>query len=237
MSAVLVAADTIAGCCRRYQISRKTGYKWLRRYAQGGCAALARQSRRPKRSAGWSPRWRQRLLRWRQRRLTWGARKLRDKLCRLWPRRSVPAVRTMQRWLAHAGVTRRRRLWARPGPLRECAPRLVARHPNEVWTVDFKGAGTRNRGPEPLTVFDLASRYGLAAQVVAAKDYACTRQAMLGLFRRYGLPQAIQVDNGPPFGGGSSLGLSRLSDEWLRLGIRVQFGRPACPQDNAAHER
>lgn len=236
VSAVRTGTETIAGCCRRYQISRKTGYKWLRRYERGGYMGLVVQSRRRRQPGGWPLCWHQKLLVWRQRRPTWGARKLHDKLRRLQPRQLLPAVRTLQRWLAQAGVTRRTRQRSRPGPLQECLPRLVARRPNEVWTVDFKGAGRRG-GLEPLTVFDLASRYGLAAQLLPAKDYACTRRALLALFRRYGLPRAIQVDNGPPFGGGGSLGLSRLSAEWLRLGIRVQFGRPACPQDNAAHER
>jgi putative transposase len=114
---------------------------------------------------------------------------------------------------------------------------LAARRANDVWTVDFKGPLTIvGRTIEPLTVFDLACRFGLAVRVLAAKDYTCTRRAMLELFRRYGLPRAIQVDNGPPFGGGTR-GLSRLSAEWTRLGIHVQFNRPACPQDNPEHER
>lgn len=237
VTAVRAATATITECCRRFQISRKTGYKWLRRYRHGGEAALLAQRRRPKRPAGWPRWWRRRLLSWRARRPTWGARKLRDKLRRQWPRQRLPAVRTLQRWLAQARLTRRRPARARPGPRRESSPRCSPRRPNEVWTVDFKGAGVRGLGLEPLTVFDLASRFGLAARLLRAKDYACTRRALLALFARYGLPRAIQVDNGPPFGGGGSLGLSRLSAEWLRLGIQVQFSRPACPQDQAAHER
>ena len=38
--------------CRRSGISRKTGYKWLRRYQQAGPAGLTDQSRRPHRSVG-----------------------------------------------------------------------------------------------------------------------------------------------------------------------------------------
>ena len=63
------------------------------------------------------------------------------------------------------------------------------------------------------------------------------RQVLTGLFRRYGLPRTIRVDNGTPFGGCGALGLSRLSVWWLRLGLRVEFSRPACPQDNGAHEQ
>ncbi len=60
---------------------------------------------------------------------------------------------------------------------------------------------------------------------------------MQRLFRRYGLPRAIQVDNGPPFGGYGPYGWSTLAVGWVRLGIAVRYGRPACPQDNAAHEQ
>ena len=37
-------ADEMAVLCRRYGISRKTGYKWLARYVAGGPAALAERS-------------------------------------------------------------------------------------------------------------------------------------------------------------------------------------------------
>ena len=60
---------------------------------------------------------------------------------------------------------------------------------------------------------------------------------MRQVFRRYGLPKVIRVDNGAPFGGKGALGLSRLSVWWLRLGITVEFVRPAHPQDNGAHEQ
>jgi hypothetical protein len=51
------------------------------------------------------------------------------------------------------------------------------------------------------------------------------------------LPKVIRVDNGAPFGGRGALGLTRLSVWWLRLGIEVEFTRPAKPQDNGAHEQ
>src|SRR6266581_483163 len=38
---------SIAELCRRYEVSRKTGYKWLRAYARDGPAALADGSHRP----------------------------------------------------------------------------------------------------------------------------------------------------------------------------------------------
>jgi putative transposase len=229
----------LAVICRAYGISRKTGYKWLHRYLRDPRSGLDWRSRRPRESRRCAERWRHWLLRWRTKRPTWGAILWHDKLRRRWPRSRRPSVRTLQRWLTAAGVTRKRRHRAQPGPARTRPDHLAGDHPNDVWTIDFKGpiTSTTHRKLEPLTVFDLASRYGLLARQLAAKDYACTRAAVWKLFRKHGLPRAIQVDNGPPFGSEGPLGLTRLTAEWVRLGIQVQFGRPACPQDNPEHER
>lgn len=39
--------EDFANLCRRYGVSRKTGYKWVARYDVGGVASLVDQSRRP----------------------------------------------------------------------------------------------------------------------------------------------------------------------------------------------
>ena len=43
--------EAFAEQCRAYGISRKTGYKWRKRYALGGAPALADQSRAPHQQA------------------------------------------------------------------------------------------------------------------------------------------------------------------------------------------
>jgi len=64
------------------------------------------------------------------------------------------------------------------------------------------------------------------------------RRSYEGLFQRHGLPQAIRSDNGSPFASVNGLlGLSQLSVWWVALGIDLERGRPAHPQDNGAHER
>jgi transposase InsO family protein len=231
------AKQSFAALCRKHGISRKTGYKWRRRFEQR--SELRSRSRRPIVPSGWEIKWRRRLLAWRKRRPSWGGAKLHHKLRRLWPRVRLPAVRTLERWLSEAQVVRRSKRRAKAGPVQPRPGFIAAVQANDVWPVDFKGRfrGADGHSVEPLTVSDLATRYGLAAQLLPAKTYACTRAALIALFKRHGLPRAIRVDNGPPFGGDGSLGLSRLSAEWTRLGIQVQFGRPACPQDNAEHER
>jgi hypothetical protein len=108
-----------------------------------------------------------------------------------------------------------------------------------VWTIDFKGWYRMGDGTrvEPLTVRDLKSRLLLDIRLLPNQSEANVHRALLRVFRYYGLPKAIWVDNGPPFGGVGPLGYSRLAVWWRRLGIRVEYGRPAHPQDNAGHEQ
>lgn len=184
-------------------------------------------------------RWQAALRQLRRRHPTWGPRKLRARLRQLHPRVRLPAARTLGRWLRRLQLVPQQPRHQRRGPRLPPRPRTLARAANDVWTVDFKGwfrtgAGTR---VEPLTVRDLKSRFLLDVRLLPNQSDAHTRGAMLRLFRRHGLPKAIWVDNGSPFGGIGPLGYSRLAVWWRRLGIRVEFGRPAHPQDNAAHEQ
>jgi transposase InsO family protein len=174
------------------------------------------------------------LLRLRQSHPTWGAKKLRWRLRKIWPRRRLPHVRTLERWLPlEAGPRRRKLLWCAP------SPRRVVRRCHDVWTVDFKGwfRTADGRRCEPLTVREACSCFLLHCAHVAPQSDPAVRPVFKRLFRAYGPPRAIRVDNGPPFGGTGALGLSTLSTWWLRLGIAVEFGRPAHPEDNAAHEQ
>ena len=105
--------------------------------------------------------------------------------------------------------------------------------------MDFKGwhrTGDRRR-VDPLTIRDMASCLLIAVELLADESVARTRKAFERTFRRHGLPQAIRVDNGCPFGSEGPLGLTRLSVWWIRLGIRVEFITPGCPGENGAHEQ
>jgi putative transposase len=90
---------------------------------------------------------------------------------------------------------------------------------------------------EPLTVRDAFSRFVLAVVLCTTKAVD-VRRVFEELFRRYGIPRAIQCDNGTPFSSGRApAGLSKLSAWWVSLGIQLVRSRPACPQDNGGHER
>lgn len=168
-----------------------------------------------------------------------GGKKLHARLRALHAGGPVPAVRTITRWLGRWQLSRKRRRRPPKGPVMPRRKLTLGRRANAVWTVDFKGwwrTADRCR-VEPLTVRDLYSRYVLAVGVLPDQQWERVQRVFLGLFRRYGLPRVIRVDNGGPFGSTGPAGLSRLSAWWVSVGLRVEFIRPAHPQDNGAHEQ
>src|SRR5580692_11080884 len=168
----------------------------------------------------------------------WGPRKIRT----LYHRRhgQSPSESSFKRVLEQVGLTQPRRV--RKGPLEggRLSSGRRGQVPNEVWTVDFKGwwrFGESGRC-EPLTVRDEFSRYVLELRAMDNARGQTVREAFERIFERHGLPEAIRSDNGAPFASVQALhGLSRLSAWWVALGIDLERGRPAHPQDNGGHER
>ena len=225
--------------CERFGISRKTGYKWLRRYEDGGPDGLQDRSHRPHFCPhATDPEVLQAAFEMRRRRPRWGASKIRARLQVLRPDWHVPAARVLHKHLQRAGlVVKKKRNRARPHPGRPTAPFT---EPNAIWSADYKGHFKMKNGRYcyPLTVQDGFSRYLLACQAVDGTTYDAARQVFTRLFREFGMPQRIRTDNGSPFSSALALGrLSRLSVWWIRLGILPDFTEPASPQQNGRHER
>ncbi len=112
-------------------------------------------------------------------------------------------------------------------------------HSNQVWCADFKGWFRTQDGErcDPLTITDAHSRYLLRCQIVPLTNTREVGAVFDAAFREFGLPQRIHTDNGSPFSSRAPGGLSRLSLQWLKLGIVLERSRPASPQDNGRHER
>ena len=128
----------------------------------------------------------------------------------------------------------------RKKPLQKHPPMVEVHEPNDLWTIDFKGWWHTGDGERayPLTVRDQFSRFVLAVDIKDNQAMPGVQETLLDLFRRFGLPKAIQSDNGPPFGCTRARGgLTRLSAWLISYGIRVVFSRPGHPQDNGGHER
>jgi transposase InsO family protein len=105
-------------------------------------------------------------------------------------------------------------------------------------TIDHKGQFRLGNGRYcyPLTVVDNVSRYLLACTALTSTRLCEAWPVIVDVFREYGLPRAMQSDNGPPFGATQG-GLSLMSVRLMMLGVLPVFGRPAHPQDNGRHER
>lgn len=238
--ALLRGHKSVKECAREARVSRTTVWQGRQRFWHEGRRGLRDRSRRPQHLARQTGRgWVRRIERLRRQHRTWGAKKLRGKLRELWGGRALPCVRTIARWVKRLGLTNPRR--PRPRKAGQAQPpRLTQpRRAKAVWPVDFKGWYRTGDGTrvEPLTVRALFSRYGLAVRLLPDQRWQPVPAVFGGLFRRPGLPGVIRVDTGGPFASNGPAGLSRLSVWWLRLGIRVEFTRPGCPQDNGAHEQ
>ena len=219
--------------CRRYRISRKTGYKWI---ARGG--DLRDQSRRPVHNPSATDPATVTLIREiRRSHPTWGPRKLRVLLERQGVS-VVPARSTIAQILRREGLiaVRRRRAGGHPA----AGPLTPMTAPNVVWTADFKGEFRTQDGAwcYPLTVVDGFSRYLLTCFGLEGPRTVPTQRVFERVFREYGLPEILRTDNGEPFASASSIGrLSRLSVWWIRLGIHVERIAPGRPDQNGRHER
>lgn len=224
--------------CARYGISRKTGYKWLARFDEGGRPALADRSRAPhhcphKIDAELADL----LCRTRRRHPDWGAGKLLHYLGPRYPDLSWPATSTVNDLLGRQGLLakrRRRRPHQHPGVVPP-----TTHEPNDLWTADCKGQFTTRDGIYcyPLTLADQHTRYLLTCHGLPSPHGVGARRVLERAFRTYGLPRAIRTDNGVPFATCGIHGLSKLNVWWMRLGIQHQRIHPGRPQQNGAHER
>jgi transposase InsO family protein len=231
---------TMRELCERYNVSRKTGYKWTARFEAEGATGLADRSRAPhrpeRRRSGAA---REALLEVRRKHPSWGPRKILAWLEARHPRTAWPAASSVGELLRREGrVADRRRRPRRephPGP-----PQVAAKKPNDLWTTDYKGQFPTRSGRwcYPLTALDHASRKCLVLHGPSGTGGEQAKPLFERAFREFGLPLAILSDNGAPFVAARGLhGLTRLSVWWLKLGIRRLRTEPASPEQNGAHER
>ena len=225
--------------CAYYGISRKTGYKWIRRFQQQGMDGLNEHSRSPVTRPMQTPyRIQQAIIELRQQfQIRPGAKKLQVLLAQRYPDEAIPSKSTIYNILSRAGLvhSRRRRRQVVPYP----QPFAPVKQVNGVWSVDYKGQFKLGNGQwcYPLTVMDHQSRYLCGCDALKGPRLKDTQAAFIRLFRHYGLPERIRSDNGTPFASTACAGLSRLSLWWIRLGILPERIEPGKPQQNGRHER
>ncbi len=236
---VLEGSYSMTELCEYYGISRKSGYKWIQRYEQGGFDAIRDLSRAPHcHPHQISHQVKESILAVKKRFPKWGAPKIRSRLERIHPNwNSYPAISTIGLFLRKQGLThpRKRRRRATPTEL----PLTSGCYSNQVWCADFKGHFKTGDGSRcnPLTISDHASRYLLCCRHLDRMSYELVKMRFERIFREYGLPEVVRTDNGTPFASRGLGGLGRLSYWWIRLGIHPERIEPGHPEQNGRHER
>ena len=218
--------------CRAFQISRKTGYKWLgRQDTVGSVAALADRSRRPHRSPQRTSETATARVRAVRDLYGWGGAKLAPLLA---AEGIALAPRTIDRIIAREGLTRT-----------DVAPaaalhRFTHAAPNDLWQMDAKGHYPLAHGGRchPLSIVDDHSRYAVGLYALATLHRRRVQDALVDCFERYGVPAAMLMDHGSPWWAASNdAGLSTLSVFLLKQGIRLRHGRVRHPQTQGKVER
>jgi transposase InsO family protein len=223
----------IRGLCRAYGISPTTGYRWLGRYRAKGSAGLDERSRRPYHSPKAMPAAvEEAVVALRRAHPCWGGRKIHHVLRRrgLSP---LPHANTITDILHRHGL-----IAEEASAQRRPFQRFERVVPNELWQMDFKGHFATAAGRcHPLTVLDDHSRYAVTLVACANERRNSVQPALSRTFERYGMPQEILIDNGPPWGKDFEHRHTKLTAWLMRLGIKPIHGRPYHPQTRGKNER
>jgi transposase InsO family protein len=238
--------SNMSDLCHRFNITRRTGYKWLQRYHEEGLLGLKDKSRRPNHFPNkTSDEIDQYVVGLRKNDPEWGAKKLHRILSAhkkrgMYTYSTVPSKNTITKILKRNGLISPDRSKQSEG-----FERFEHMYPNELWQMDYKGY-FRLLNKEichPLTITDDHSRYNICLEACRNQQEITVQQALINVFRKYGLPYKILTDNGSPWGTtGNDLadGIRSYSalEKWLiQLNIKLIHGRPYHPQTQGKEER
>lgn len=227
----LAGEKSMSQLCREYEVSRPTGYKWLRRYQAG--EPLRDQSHASRRHPNRTPPEVEALLvAARNRHPTWGGRKL-VRYLEDQGYSGLPAASTATEILRRHGLIS-------PEESEKHTPyrRFQMERSNQLWQMDFKGhfALTDGTRCHPLTISDDHSRRLLCLDAYDNERWPSVQGSLLRVFQENGLPEAILSDNGPPWGD-SANGYTPYEVWMMQLGILPIHGRPLHPQTQGKEER
>lgn len=220
--------------CKEFNVSRSTGYELLKRYKMEGLKGLEERSRAPHNSP-----WKinealeAKIISVRINHPAWGARKILAYLRRQGTK-DLPAASTATQVLKRHGYVS-----VEESLKRQALIRFERACPNDLWQMDFKGhfQMLTKESCYPLTIIDDHSRYSLCLQACLNEQRVTVKKHLIGVFKEYGMPYQINVDNGSPWGNSKLSPYTQLVVWLMRLGIRVSHSRPRHPQTNGKNER
>ena len=215
--------------CREFDITRKTGYKWVERYKEN--ADLSDKSRKPFTIANRTPiETEERIVVLRAENPGWGAKKLKEVLER--QGHEIPCVKTVNNILNRYGC-----ISAEESRKHQAFTRFEKEHCNEMWQTDFKGEFRMadNNYCYPLNIFDDHSRF-----VIKIAPALSTANKVIPAFRsafcEYGMPNSVLSDNGAQFAGFRQ-GYTRFEKWLMNHDVLPIHGRIKHPQTQGKIER
>lgn len=234
----LSGIDSMSALCRRYGVSRKTGYKWLNRYNAEGYKGLCdRRGQRPDRGSVFSEEDWSYIVDLKKAHPGWGPEKIYHSLNRQLSDFKLPSPSSIKAYFKKHGLSRDRKVWCgQAGERDELAPVVK---PGGTWCIDFKGWYLSADGVrcQPLTLSDAYSRYLLLCRRSPGDSLDDIRSFLVEVFEKHGCPERMRSDNGPPFGSAGWRGLNRMSVWLIKHGIIPEKIPPGQPQYNGRHER
>jgi transposase InsO family protein len=221
---------TMRELCQEFEISRPTGYEWLRRYTTGGIAGVVEKSRRPRNSpAQTAAGIEERVVELRGQRPDWGARKLQVLLAR--EGIDLPVI-TVHRILLRRGLVRPQ------DRFRTATERFERPGPNQLWQMDFKSPLGWDAPVGPLSVLDDHSRYAIALQGTWSTKAEPVKQRLIEAFQSCGVPDEMLMDHGTPWWNMKAVaGWTWLTVWIMRQGIQLHFSGYRHPQTQGKVER
>ena len=220
--------------CRRYEISPTTGYKWLWRGTDED-ETYEDRSRRPLHSPNRTDEAiERRVLELRDAHPVWNARKIRRLLAReLRDGQHLPAASTIGQILKRNG-----RIREEASAAAHAWQRFEHDAPNDLSQIDFKGHFATAQGRcYTLTMIDDHSRYAQILKACTDERTETVKKHLIESFRRFGLPNRMNMDNGNPWGNPTGERYTKLTVWLIRLGVGISHSRPLHPQTNGKDER
>lgn len=224
-----ILKQRVSEVSREAGVSRKTIYKWLKRYRVDPTRPLVDRSRRPERSPGRTAAPVEQAVLTLRDEHHWGGRKIQRLLVDAGAQ--TPSIRTVSAILKRSGRTQP------PPPAEDAAAsqRFERGAPNELWQFDHLGPREIERQRRfGFTAIDDHSRFCFCFEPLADRTINAYWPVLWRAFGEFGLPESILCDNafGP-----RGLGMSELEMRLIRLGIRPIHGRPYHPQTQGKVER
>jgi len=224
-------AESMKALCQEFQISRPTGYTWLKRCQEcEHLTELGEKSRRPRRSPRQTrPEWEAKVVSLRKQYPDWGAKKIGVLL----EQEGIHLPRiTVHRIIARYGLIREQDRH-RPAP-----QRFERESPNQLWQMDFKGMPDTRKPCLPLVILDDHSRYLTGLFGLEGTQAHPVRDSLEQVFRRAGLPDAMLMDHGTPWWNMQShSGWTWLLVWLMKQDIRIYLSGYRHPQTQGKVER